>query len=333
MYRAYWAIPRTMKTSGGEQVNTVFGVASMLLQILKSEEPDSIVFCFDAGDETFRHKEYGEYKSGRAETPDDFYTQIPRTLELIDTFNIKSVSGLKYEADDYACTYALQAAAQGDRVTIVTGDRDLFQVVSEKIRVSVPHKGYLAAEYFGPGEVEKKFGVTPQQIPSYKGLVGDSSDNLAGVKGIGPVAAAALLQEFGSLENIYENLEKVKNVWRTKLEAGREQAFFCKRMAALICDIPETLPLADFVFKDIPTAPIFSMFHKLEFSLIARRFEAFLETPYGRLHFRKDHAASVSVDTTLVGVAGVGPDGQRWKKSEMKKEKKTESPSDQLSLL
>ncbi|OGJ63318.1 hypothetical protein A3A67_00555 [Candidatus Peribacteria bacterium RIFCSPLOWO2_01_FULL_51_18] len=286
MYRAYWAIPRTMRTSAGEQSNTAFGVASMLLQILKTEQPDSIMFCFDAGDETFRHKEYVEYKGGRAETPDDFYTQIPRTLEMIDAFGIRSVSGRKYEADDFACTYAKKAVGDGNRVTIISGDRDLMQLASDKIRIAIPHKAYQAAEYFGPSEVEKKFGVTPDQIPSYKGLVGDSSDNLKGVKGIGPVAATELLQEYQTLENLYQNLEKIKPVWRSKLEAGRQQAFFCQRMALLVCDIPETRPIEEFVFENIPAEPIFSIFNSLQFTLLIKRFESFLATSFGQAHFK-----------------------------------------------
>lgn len=297
LYRAYWAIPRTMCTSAGEQVNTSFGVASMLLQILKTEEPDSMVFCFDAGDETFRHQEYEEYKSGRAETPDDFYTQIPRALSLIDAFGIKSVSGSNYEADDYAGSYASQAAERGNRVTIVSGDRDLYQLVSEKIRIAVPHKGYQAAEYFGPKEVQEKFGVTPAQIPSYKGLVGDPSDNLHGVKGIGPKAAAALLQQYGSIEGIYAHLPEVKPSWKKKLEEGKEQAIFCHRMSELVTNIPLPVPLDALALKDIPSEPVFSIFKELEFTLVTRRFQAFLLCPYGRTHFLQGTPAVTGGET------------------------------------
>lgn len=293
MYRAYWAIPRTMKNGKGEQVNTAFGVASMLMQILKTEEPDSLLFCFDAGEETFRHAEYAEYKKGRAETPDDFYVQIPRTLELIDTFGIRSVSGKNYEADDYACSYARAAEREGLRTTIVTGDRDLFQLASDTIRISIPHKGYQAAEYLRSQEVKTKYGVTPEQIPAYKGLVGDSSDNLSGVLGIGPKAAMILLQQFPTLEELYENLDKVKPSYKAKLEAGKKDAFFCARMALLKCDIDLSIPLADLKFKDIRTSPIMTLFTDLEFSLLKRRFLEFLGTPYGKAHFLLDHASEL----------------------------------------
>ncbi len=292
LYRAYWAIPRTMRTSKGEQVNTVFGIASMLLLILRTEQPDSVLFCFDAGDETFRHTEYADYKSGRQTTPDDFYVQIPRARSVIDSFGIRSVEDRRYEADDLACSYARAAERAGDRVTIVSGDRDLFQLASSTIRIAIPHKGYQEAEYLSDKEVFTKYGVTPAQIPSYKGLVGDSSDNLPGVKGIGPKAAAALIQQYGSTEEIYKHLPDIKSSWRSKLEAGREQAFFCERMSQLKCDIDLPVSLADLELKDIPSAPIIQLFSDLEFTLPMKRFQALLATPYGQNHFRMDGSLS-----------------------------------------
>lgn len=285
MYRAYWAIPRTMKTSRGEQVNTPFGVASMLLQILKVEEPTHLLFCFDAGSETFRHAEYAEYKSGRAETPDDFYIQIPTTLALLDTFKIKSVSGKEHEADDYACAYARRAATDGFRVTVISGDRDLLQLASDNIRIAIPHKGYQVPEYLGPTEVLMKYGVTPEQIPSYKALVGDSSDNLQGVKGVGPKAAEALIREYGSLSAIYDHVASIKPSWRSKLEADREQAFFCERMATLVHDLPLELPISSLQFSGVQVDPILSMFQRLEFTLPRRRLESLLVSPYGQRVF------------------------------------------------
>ena len=288
LYRAYWAIPRTMRTSKGEQVNTVFGIASMLLQILRTEQPDSALFCFDAGDETFRHTEYADYKSGRQKTPDDFYIQIPRARSVIDMFGIRSVEDSRFEADDLACTYARAAERAGDRVTIVSGDRDLFQLASPNIRVAIPHKGYQAAEYLGEKEVLAKYGVTPVQIPSYKGLVGDASDNLHGVKGIGPKAAASLVAQYGSIGEIYRHLPDIKASWRSKLEAGKEQAFFCERMALLKCDIDLPVPLSDLELHNIPATSILRLFSELEFSFPTKKFQGLLASPYGRSHFLTD---------------------------------------------
>jgi len=285
LYRAYWAIPRTLMMSTGEQVNTVFGMAAMLLPILQQEQPDALLFCFDEGDETLRHQEHETYKDGRAETPSDFYPQVPRAFDMIEAFGLPTVSDSKYEADDFLGAYALAAVKAGFRVTIVTGDRDLFQLASEHIRISIPHKGYQEAEYLGPTEVLTKMGVTPAQIPAYKGLCGDASDNLPGVRGIGPKTAVQLIQTYGSLEGIYDHLEDIRPTVRRKLEADREQAFFCQRMAQLMTDIALPIPLAKLHIEKLPTAKIVEAFNAFEFTLLSRRLQKVLETDYGRLHF------------------------------------------------
>ncbi len=285
MYRAYWAIPRTLSTTSGEQVNAVFGMASMLLSILKAEEPTHLVVCFDAGKDTFRHQENETYKEGRAETPDDFYVQIPRIMELVEAFGLPRESHPGFEADDLLCTYARQAEAGGMRVTIVTGDRDAFQLASDRIRIAIPHSGYAQAEYLGPAEIEAKYGIRPDQVPAYKGLTGDPSDNLPGVRGIGPKTAAQLLQEYQTLENLFAHLGAVRPAVRAKLEADREQAFFCERMAQLICDVPLAVPLADTRLHDLPADALSGFFRTMEFTLLSRRLAEFLRTPYAERTF------------------------------------------------
>jgi DNA polymerase-1 len=282
MYRAYWAIPRSLTTSSGEQVNTLFGMASMLLHILRLEQPDHLVVCFDAGEETFRHQENDTYKAGRAETPDDFYTQIPRVMQLVEAFGLPHTSNVEYEADDFLCTYATAGEKAGMQVTIVTGDRDALQLATEKIRVAIPHSGYLKTEYLGPGEIEAKYGVRPDQIVDYKGLTGDQSDNLPGVHGIGPKTAAELLQTYHTLQGIYDNLGDIRASVRAKLEHDREQAFFCQRMAQLICDVPMTVTLEDAKIEGIAADPLITLFKELEFTLLTRRLRDFLQTPYGQ---------------------------------------------------
>lgn len=298
LYRAYWAIPRNMKNSKGEQVNMAFGYASMLMNILKAEQPDSLLLCFDADEKTFRHEQYEAYKAGRSPTPEDFYPQVPGVFRMLDAMGIKRVEGGGFEADDFACAYARAAEKQGDRVTIVSGDRDLFQLASDKIRVAIPHKGYQVPEYLGPKEVETKYGVTPAQIPSYKGLVGDSSDYLHGVLGIGPKAAAALLQKYGTLQNLYDHLPEVKESWRTKLEKDRESAFFCAKMAELICDLPFPVPLSELALSALPTADILSVFKDFEFTLLTKRLIALTELPYGKAHFLPAPAQTEAIAPT-----------------------------------
>lgn len=299
MYRAYWAIPRTLKTkTSGEQVNTVFGMASMLLSILKAEQPTHFLICFDAGEETFRHLENATYKDGRAETPDDFYAQIPRVLQLIEAFGFRHVSNPQYEADDLLCSYARAGERVGMQVTIVTGDRDALQLATENIRIAIPHSGYLQAEYLGPKEIEAKYGIRPDQVPAYKGLVGDSSDNLPGVVGIGPKTAAELIQTYSSLEGVYEHLADVRPAVRAKLERDREQAFFCQHMALLICDIPIEPTLEQVHLQHLPIAKVMEFFTAMEFTLLSRRLREFLETPYARSIFEGVLIAAQTQETT-----------------------------------
>jgi len=294
MYRAYWAIPRTLATRGGEQVNAVFGMASMLLTIIAKEEPDAFLICFDEGDETFRHKEAKDYKEGRAETPDDFYAQIPRIIELVDTFSFKHVSDAKYEADDFICTYARAGEKEGMRVSLVSGDRDLLQLAGDNITMVIPHKGYQQAEYLNAEAVEKKYGIRPDQVASYKGLCGDQSDNLPGVHGIGPKTATQLLQQYDSLEGVYKNLEDLRPTLREKLERDREQAFFCERMAELVSDIPLPVPVQDLMINELPTDKVVEFFREMEFTLLLKRLQSLMQTPYGSAHF----AETAMVGTT-----------------------------------
>lgn len=297
MYRAYYAIPRTLKTAAGEQTNVLYGVASMLLSMLRAERPDSLLFCFDAGEETFRHQENATYKEGRAETPDEFFVQIPRVIQMIDAFGLAHLSEPRYEADDFLCAYAKLADREGMRVTIVTGDRDAFQLANDNVRIAIPHKAYQQPEYLGPSEILAKYGVRPDQIVSYKGLTGDASDNLPGVKGIGPKTAASLLQQYGTLEGIYEHLSEIKPTVRGKLERDREQAFFCERMAQLICDMPLPLSLDSLTLRDMPVAEAIAFLREVEFLTLAKRFQSLLDSDYGRAHFRMAELTPSAVPT------------------------------------
>ena len=289
MYRAYWASPRTFKTRSGEQSNTSFGMASMLLAILQHEEPDGFVICFDEDGDTFRHEEHTEYKAGRAETPDDFYVQIPRVMELIDAFGFAKVSSTKYEADDFLCAYAKRGEAAGMKVTVVTGDKDALQLASDKVQIAIPHKGYNQAEYLGPKEIEAKYGIRPDQVAAYKGLSGDPSDNLPGVQGIGPKTASTLLQEYGTLHGIYEHLDDIRPAVAEKLRRDKEQAYFCERMAELVSDIPLPYELDEVALQDMDVSHIMNFLFEMDFTMLSKRMLRFLESDYAKQHFITDN--------------------------------------------
>lgn len=270
MHRAYWAIPRTLKTKQGTQVNAVFGFASMLINILAKEDPDSVLFCFDAGSNTFRHQENPTYKDGRASTPDDFYEQIPLIQQLIQVCKIAQVSDPNLEADDLIASYAIEYANKGTEVIVVSGDKDLYQLAQKNITIAIPHKGYQAAQYLDADGVKESLGVTPAQVACYKGLCGDSSDNLPGVRGIGPKTAIQLINTYGTLESIYEHLAEIKGSVQTKLLTDKEQAFFCERQATLVTDAPtymdeEMLALA------MPLNEVEEFFVANEFTMLLRR--------------------------------------------------------------
>jgi len=285
MHRAYWAIPRTLKSKAGEPTNVSFGVASMLLAIFANEEPDAIVMCFDEAGDTFRHEEFVEYKAGRSETPDDFYVQIPTVLSMVDAFALPEVSDAKYEADDFLGSYAKAGEAAGMRVTVVTGDKDAFQLASDTVRIAIPHKGYNQAEYLGPAEIEIKLGIRPDQVAAFKGLSGDSSDNLKGVDGIGPKTASTLLQKYQTLEGIYEHLDKIRPSIREKLERDREQAFFCQRMAELVTDISLPLSLEEVSVSGVDPRPLLDFFQEQNFTLLTKRLMRLMESDFGKKYF------------------------------------------------
>lgn len=298
MHRAYWAIQKSLATSRGEKTNAVFGVASMLLTLIAREQPDCIVACFDEGKETFRHKEYALYKAGRPETPDDFYQQMPRVRECFRSFSIPILSDLGFEADDLIGTLAKRGAGEGYDVLIVTGDRDLFQMASDHIRIVIPEKGYAEPKYLDTAGVEAKLGVTPLLVPDYKGLTGDPSDNLPGVRGIGPKTAVELLKKYHSLEEIYAHLPEVRENVRKKLEADRQSAFTCRDLATLRLDVP--------VPSDVLTASwhadgsaIDRFFADVEFHTLRRRLSSLL-TDNAYLHAHVDSTATRDVAVPFI---------------------------------
>ncbi|MEK7137176.1 MAG: 5'-3' exonuclease H3TH domain-containing protein [Patescibacteria group bacterium] len=335
MHRAYWAIDRRLKTTRGEQVNAVFGVVSMLLTMLSRERPDLLLACFDEGKETFRHQDHREYKAGRAETPDDFYTQIPRVHEALRAFAIPILSDPKYEADDLIGSAAIRAAKEEWDVLIVTGDRDLFQMADTRICIAVPHKGYTEPHYLDAAGVKEALGVTPAQVPDYKGLTGDASDNLRGVRGIGPKTAVSLIEKFGSLEAIYEHLPEIRFSVKEKLLADKESAFFCKKLARLVTDIilPEGILQASFSPE---RAAVERFFATLELKTLLRRFQKFLEEdPYAREHFRGEGAENLLLEESLQEPS-FAPDGVELVPSSVEgegREGKKRLTEEQLPLL
>ena len=239
VYRAYHALP-PLTTKAGEMVNAVYGVASTVLSVYKELAPDYIIAAFDTSAPTFRHKAFAQYKATRSAMPDDLRSQLPRVRELMDAFGIVCVEREGFEADDIIGTIACDVVAQHDDidVVIVTGDNDALQLVTDRIRVRTFGRGLSDAKLYDVAAVMKKYGLPPARLADYKGLAGDSSDNIPGVRGVGAKTATKLLTQYGDIEGVYAHIDDITGALRTKLEQDRSQAFLSRDLGRIVCDVP-----------------------------------------------------------------------------------------------
>ncbi len=273
-YRAYFALTSggstRWATSSGEPTAGVYGFASMLLKLLEQEEPDYLAVSFDTG-KTFRHEMYPEYKGTRAKMPDDLRGQIERIREMVDAFNIPRIEVENFEADDVIGSLATWATVkEGLGVKIITGDRDLLQLVNNRIVVALPNKSGSNDDYFAE-DVEARLGVLPGQVVDYKALLGDTSDNIPGVKGVGEKTAVKLIQEYGTLDNIYAHLSEIPGKAGKDLTAGRESAYLSQELARIRTDLPVTLDLDQAKPSRFDPLAVETLFHQLEFRTLTQR--------------------------------------------------------------
>jgi len=264
-------------TSKGEPTAGTYGFARELMRIMELEKPEYIAVAFDTG-KTFRHELFSDYKATRAKMPDDLRPQIERIREMVDIFNLPRLEMEGYEADDVLGSVARVATEQGLGVKIITGDRDLLQLVNERTTV------YVAGDdktYVTDDDVAKsKFGVPPQQIVDYKAIIGDKSDNIPGVPGVGEKTASKLLEKYGSLDGIYAHLDEVEKRWRTKLEEGKDSAYMSRDLATIHTDLPVKLDLEHARADRFDLAALEALFQELEFrSLIKKVIELSGEAP------------------------------------------------------
>ncbi len=266
IFRAYHALPPTMATRTGEQTNAVFGVATMLLDVIKTHEPHYIAVALESG-RTFRHDSYDGYKATRAEMPDDLRQQIGRVRELIAALNIPIFEAEGYEADDVIGSLSRSAADDGFEVIIVTGDSDLLQLVDDHIVAVLPGaRRFGEFRFYDVAAVIDRYGFGPALVPDYKGLVGDTSDNIPGVPGIGEKTAKALIGQFGTLESIIEHVDEVTPTRaKNALTSHTGDATFSKHLATIVrnLDIPFVPDDAKVETYDKPT--VLALFQELEF--------------------------------------------------------------------
>jgi DNA polymerase-1 len=269
-YRAFHALPVEMKTSAGELTNTVFGFTSMLLNVLRDETPEYLAVAFDKG-RTFRHEEYPEYKAHRAKMPEEMRPQMQRIREVIRAFRIPIFEMDGYEADDLLGTIAEMTGKPGVEVLIVTGDMDLLQLVNSHTRVLTSRWRFSDTVTYDEEGVRQRYGLEPSQLVDMKALVGDKSDNIPGVPGIGEKTAVQLLAEYGTLERVYQALDAVKPRFRRKLEEGRESALLSRRLATIVRDVPLEVDLEACRVQSADRSAVLNLFHELEFRTLLDR--------------------------------------------------------------
>lgn len=239
IFRAYYAYPKTLSTPQHGSINAVYGFASFLIEILKRFEPEHIVVVADSEKPTIRSSEFVLYKANRKERDIELINQIPLVFDLVKAFDIPIYKTDGYEADDIIGTIANQAKQKGFKSTIITGDQDLFQLIDGAfINVFLTGRNFAESKIYLPEDVVNKLGITPEQVPDYKGLAGDASDNIPGVKGVGKKTAQDLINEFKTIENIYENINSIKGSVQKKLIENYEMAIKSKQLATIDTDVP-----------------------------------------------------------------------------------------------
>ncbi|SDZ90926.1 DNA polymerase I [Desulfuromusa kysingii] len=268
IYRAYYAI-RHLSNSKGEATNAVYGFTNMLLTLLREEKPDRVAVIFDAKGPTFRKELYPAYKANRSAMPEDLVPQVSLIKDVVRAFNLPGLELSGYEADDIIATLAKRYADQGFDITVVTGDKDLMQIVGERVRLLDTMKGKVS----GRAEVIDRFGVPPEQVLEILGLAGDSSDNIPGVPGIGEKTACSLIQEFGSIENLLANIDQVKGKKRQEnLREFADQARLSRTLADLIYDLEIAISIDDLKLVEPDLDALTTLFKQLEFPKLLQQF-------------------------------------------------------------
>lgn len=242
-YRAHFALIRSPRfTSTGQCTSAVFGMLGAILDIIKKEEPSHIACVFDTDHPTARHREFPDYKAQRDEMPEDLSSQLPLVDRLLDALNIPSLRMPGYEADDIIGTLAKEASQQGFEAWMVTPDKDYHQLVSDQIQIYKPGRRGGAPEILGVGEVLKEWEVERvDQVIDVLGMMGDSSDNVPGIPGIGPKTAKKLVAQYGSLEGLLDNIDKLKGKQKERVEQNIDQAKLSKRLVTIQLDVPHSI--------------------------------------------------------------------------------------------
>lgn len=265
-FRAYYAIP-PLTTAEGLPTNALYGFTTMCVRLLRESKPDYIAFCFDRPEPSFRVEMYEDYKANRTEMPDDLEQQIPYIKKIVELLGISALEMPGYEADDLIGTLAVAGEKAGLEVIIVSSDKDFAQLVTDKIQLFDTMKN----KKFGPEGVFEKWGIHPKQMIDYLSMVGDSSDNIPGVRGVGPKGATKLLAEYKTLDGVYKNIDKIKGALQTKLIEGKKNAELAKKLVTIVTDLKLELAPKDLALRPLKKDQLKELFEKLEFTAMLRK--------------------------------------------------------------
>lgn len=272
-YRAFFALP-LLNNDKGVHTNSVYGFTMMLNRILDEEKPTHILVAFDAGKTTFRHASYQEYKGGRQKTPPELSEQFPFIRELLDCFGIKRYELENYEADDIIGTLSLQAEKEGFEVKVISGDKDLTQLSSPKTTVSITKKGITEIEEYTPKHIHEKYGLSPIQIIDLKGLMGDASDNIPGIPGVGEKTALKLLHQFETVDNLLQSIDEVSGKkLKEKIEEHKDLALLSKELATITREAPIEVTVDDTEYKGMDQDKVMKFYKELGFATLLEKLD------------------------------------------------------------
>ncbi|HRN86841.1 MAG TPA: DNA polymerase I [Candidatus Dojkabacteria bacterium] len=305
IHRAYHAYPKTLVTTKGLQVNATFGFFSIVLQVLDKFKPDQVFFAFDSKEKTFRHKMFPEYKATRKKTDPELIEQFTLIKEILSESNITVLEKDGYEADDIIGTISRSKELEGKEKIIVTGDGDLLQLINDEVKVFLSGSAFQKSALYDSKTAEKKLGYTISQIIEYKGLRGDASDNIPGVKGIGEVSAKKLLSKYKTIESIFENLDEIENTVKKKLTASSGIALLSKQLASIDTNVPIEVDFTNHAISGYKIDVLRERFVSLEFhSLIARLSRLAVKKEVVKPVLKTQQSSLFGVDKQVVEDAG-----------------------------
>jgi DNA polymerase-1 len=270
MHRGYHALP-PLTTKRGEPINAVYGLVSMLLRVIQDLKPTHIAVAFDRKEPTFRHKEFKAYQAQRPPTEKALSGQFEKAKDVLYAIGIPVYEKAGFEADDIIGTLARESEKDLDEIVIVTGDKDILQLVTDKTKVYLPKRGLSDAQLMGEAEVVEKLEVTPKQIVDYKALVGDPSDNYPGVRGIGPKTAVSLLSKFKSKDDIYKNLDKVGKLVQERLVKGKKDASLSYGLAKIVSNVEFEHDLDSAKAWRVDSDNVLNLFSEFGFRTLTKR--------------------------------------------------------------